>query len=264
MAFTPGISSPAPSGELYVIDGQSLCVVRDGAGAPRLPVGAPTAQALYLGERDGVACFARRLDDGEPAPAGSAPVPLRQLHGALPDEPFAIAARALGLTAWDHDHRFCGRCGAPTGRSPVERLRTCSQCGHGVYPRISPAVIVLVERDGRALLARNARFTLPFYSTLAGFVEVGETLEETVAREIREEAGIEVRDLRYFGSQPWPFSGSLMLGFTARWAAGEIVADPAELADAGWFAPDALPPLPPPISIARALIDDFVRRATAR
>ena len=119
---------------------------------------------------------------------------------------------------------------------------------------------MLVERDGRALLARNARFTLPFFSTLAGFVEVGETLEHAVAREVREEAGIDVTDIRYFGSQPWPFSGSLMIGFTARWARGEIVADPTELADAGWFAPDALPPVPPKLSIARELIDDFVAR----
>jgi NAD+ diphosphatase len=260
VAFIAGVSASASSGHLYVIQAQSLYVVRDGGGAPRIPHGAATAQAIYLGDLDGVACFARHAGDGEPAPAGSEPMALRQLHGALGDEEFAIAARALGLTAWDFDHRFCGRCGSPTERSTSERMRVCTRCRHTAYPRISPAVIMLVEREGRALLARNARFTLPFYSTLAGFVEVGETLEETVAREIREEAGIAVRDVRYFGSQPWPFSGSLMIGFTAHWAAGELVADPAELADAGWFAPDALPPLPPPISIARALIDDFVRR----
>jgi NAD+ diphosphatase len=138
------------------------------------------------------------------------------------------------------------------------------RCGFSAYPRLSPAVITLVERDGRALLARNALRNLPFFSVLAGFVEVGETLEETVHREIREEAGIEITDVRYFGSQPWPFTGSLMIGFTARWKAGEIQADTSEILDAGWFAADALPPLPPPLSIARALIDDFVRRAGQR
>ena len=148
-------------------------------------------------------------------------------------------------------------------RSVAERVRTCSRCSHGAYPRLSPAIIALVERDGRALLARNARFPVPFFSTLAGFVEVGETLEAAVAREIHEEAGVAVTDVRYFGSQPWPFTGSLMIGFTAKWAGGELVADPAELAEAGWFAPDALPRLPPPLSIARQLIDDFVRRATS-
>jgi NAD+ diphosphatase len=187
-------------------------------------------------------------------------VPLRQLFGALPDEAFAVAGRALGLTAWDRDHRFCGRCGGPTVRSARERARSCAGCGLAAYPRLSPAVIVLVERDGRCLLARNARTRMPFFSTLAGFVEVGETLEDCVHREIGEEAGITVTDVRYFGSQPWPFTGSLMVGFTARWAGGELVPDPEELADAGWFAPDALPLVPPPLSIARALIDDFVRR----
>jgi NAD+ diphosphatase len=181
----------------------------------------------------------------------------------LSDEDFGVAGRALGLTAWDRDHRFCGRCGSPTERSTTERVRTCTACKHGAYPRLSPAVIMLVERDGRALLARNARFTLPFFSTLAGFVEVGETLEHAVAREVREEAGIDVADIRYFGSQPWPFSGSLMIGFTARWGGGEIVADPVEVADAGWFAPGELPPIPPKLSIARELIDDFVARHEA-
>ncbi|HEX6839124.1 MAG TPA: NAD(+) diphosphatase, partial [Polyangia bacterium] len=249
-------------GRLYVVSGQSLLVVtRD--GAPRVPVGAAGEQALFVGELDGEPCFALHHSVAPPL-ADAAPVPLRQLFGALPDEDFGIAARALGLTAWDFDHRCCGRCGAPTVRSSTERLRTCTRCGHGAYPRISPAVIMLVERDGRALLGRNARFPYPFFSTLAGFVEVGETLEECVAREIREEAGIEVRDVRYFGSQPWPFTGSLMIGFTAAWAGGEIVADPAELAEAGWFAPDALPLLPPPLSIARQLIDDFVRRTAGK
>jgi NAD+ diphosphatase len=121
-------------------------------------------------------------------------------------------------------------------------------------------VIVLVERDGKCLLARNARTKMPFYSTLAGFVEVGETLEHCVAREIREEAGIELADIRYYGSQPWPFTSSLMVGFTAKWASGEIVAAPAEIFDAGWFAPDAIPLVPPKLSIAGQLIEDFVRR----
>jgi NAD+ diphosphatase len=261
VAFTPGITSTAREGRLYVVTGQALCVTHDPAdGAPRVPVGPPPAASIYLGELDGAPCFAHLLGDGEPPPEGSDPVALRQLFGALADEEFGVAGRALGITAWDRDHRHCGRCGAPTERSPTERLRSCSRCGHGAYPRLSPAVIALVERDGRALLARNARFPLPFFSTLAGFVEVGESLEHAVAREIHEEAGITIRDIRYFGSQPWPFTGSLMIGFTARWAGGDIVADPTEIADADWFAPDELPRIPPRLSIARELIDDFVRR----
>jgi NAD+ diphosphatase len=259
VAFTPGIASTAPEGRLYVVSDQSLCVVRGESGL-RVPVGAPGEDAICLGEMDGAPCFARPLAEGESPPAGTEMVPLRQLFGALPDQDFAIAGRALGLTAWDRDHRFCGRCGAATERSTVERVRTCPRCGLNAYPRLSPAVIGLVERDGRALLARNARFPGRFHSTLAGFVEVGETLEEAFAREIREEAGIDIRDIRYFGSQPWPFTGSLMIGFTASWAGGEIAADPSEIVDAGWFAADAMPALPPKLSIARELIDDFVRR----
>jgi NAD+ diphosphatase len=261
VAFTPGITSTATEGRLYVVTGQSLCVTYDASGGePRIPVGSVPRGAIYLGDLGATPCFARMLADGEAAPEGTDPIALRQLFGALPDDDFGVAGRALALTAWDHDHRFCGRCGAPTERSQTERLRTCARCGHGAYPRLSPAIIALIERDGRALLARNARFSLPFFSTLAGFVEVGETLEAAVAREIHEEAGIAITDIRYFGSQPWPFSGSLMIGFTARWAGGEIVPDPREIADASWFAPDELPRIPPKLSIARELIDDFVRR----
>lgn len=258
MAFVPGISSPASEGRLYVVTGQSLCVVRE-SGNMALPTGRAT-DAIYLGERDGDPCFARSLGEGEPPPTGSEPISLRQVFGVISDEDFGIAGRALGLTAWDRDHRFCGRCGAATERSLIERVRTCTACGHGAYPRLSPAIIVLVERDGRALLARNARFPRPFFSTLAGFVEVGESLEHAVAREVHEEAGIEVSEISYFGSQPWPFTNSLMLGFRARWAGGEIVADASEIAEAAWYAPDELPLIPPRLSIARELIDDFVRR----
>lgn len=254
MTFTPGVTTTATEGHLFVIAGQALCVL-EGPAVPRGPAG----DALYLGDLDGAPCFARVLGEDAP-PAGSTPTPLRQLYGALPEEQFAVATRALGFTAWDHDFRFCGRCAAPTERALAERMRACTACKFASYPRLSPAVIVLVEREGKCLLARNARTKMPFYSTLAGFVEVGETLEHCVAREIREEAGIELSDVRYFGSQPWPFTGSLMIGFTAKWASGELVPDPTEILDPGWFGPDEIPVVPPKLSIARELIDDFVRR----
>ena len=134
----------------------------------------------------------------------------------------------------------------------------CSSCDLHVYPRISPAIITLVRKGDLALLASNAKFPGAFYSTLAGFADIGESLEETLVREVREEVGIAVRDVRYFGSQPWPFPSSLMIAFTAEWESGEIVVDPAELSDAQWFAADALPMIPPPVSIARRLIDAWV------
>jgi NAD+ diphosphatase len=250
VTFVPGITTTATRGRIYALTGPALAVV-DG----EIPVGEALADDLYLGELDGEACFARvGIIDG------AQPMQLRQLFGTLTEEQFGVAGRALGFTAWDRDHLHCGRCGAPTVRSDKERVRTCTSCGFGAYPRLSPAVIMLIERDGKCLLARNARTRMPFSSTLAGFVEVGETLEETVAREVREEAGIEIQHIRYFGSQPWPFTNSLMIGFTAEWASGEIEMDPIEIMDAQWYAPDALPIVPPKLSIARALIDDFVAR----
>jgi NAD+ diphosphatase len=241
MTFEPGIHSDAARGKIFAISGANLALF-DGDAQP---------DDVYLGALDGEPCFARlAMVDGA--------MPLRQLFGALPEETFAVAGRALGLTAWDRDHKHCGRCGTPTARSTEERVRTCPACKFTSYPRLSPAVIMLVEKDGKALLARNARTKMPFSSTLAGFVEVGETLEDTVHREIREGVGIEVADVRYFGSQPWPFTSSLMVAFTARWERGELAPDGREILEADWFARDQLPVVPPPLSIARRLIDDFV------
>lgn len=260
MSFEPGVTSTAATGILFAYYGPALCVVRDG-DTMRLPRGTPAADAIVLGELNGSPCFAQLVADDALLP-DSELVQVRQLFDVLSEEEFGVAARGLGLTTWDRDHRFCSRCGSATVRSATERVRTCAACGYAAYPRISPAIIVLVERDGCCLLARNARTKSPFSSTLAGFVEVGETLEECVAREVYEEAGIRLADIRYFGSQPWTFTSSLMIGFTARWASGELTLDRTEIFDAAWYAPDALPVVPPKLSIARALIDDFVGRQT--
>ena len=186
---------------------------------------------------------------------------LRSLHALVDATEWNAAGRGTQLLDWLRDHAFCGRCGTPTELAPGERALRCPVDGHTAYPRLSPAVIVLVEReDGRALLARSGRWNVPMYSTLAGFVEPGESLEDTVHREIREEVGVEVTDIRYVSSQPWPFPNSLMLGFTAAWAGGEIVVDGDEIAEANWYTPDDLPMLPPPMSIARSLIDGWLAR----
>lgn len=189
---------------------------------------------------------------------------LRETFGAFGEAGFMAAGIATQVVEWATTHRYCGRCGTPTERLPDERCMKCPSCGLLAYPRIAPAVIVLVRRGEEALLARGARFPLPFFSTLAGFVEIGETLEQTVAREIREEVGIEVEDARYFGSQPWPFPHSLMVGFTARWASGEIRCDPSEIVEAAWYRRDALPPIPPRLSIARRLIDAWLQEPAPR
>lgn len=191
-------------------------------------------------------------------PGAFAPLGLRALHGAVADEVFAMAIRAVQVATFVDTHRFCGRCAAPTVPVEGERCLRCPSCGLAAYPRLSPVIIVLVRRGHEALLARSPSFPSAFYSALAGFVEIGETLEQTLVREVREEVGIEVRDARYFGSQPWPFPHQLMVGFTAEWADGEVRVDGVEISDARWFRADALPEVPPPLSIARQLIDAWV------
>ena len=185
-----------------------------------------------------------------------------RLFGDVDESTWITAGRAVQLVEWRRTHRFCGRCATPTEEAPEERSRRCPNCGLSAFPRLAPAVIALVERDdGRALLARNARWQTGMYSCLAGFVEAGETIEETVHREIREEVGIEVDEVRYRRSQPWPFPHSLMLGFSAHYAGGDIRCDGEEIADARWFSREDLPDLPGTISIARWLIEDWRHRA---
>ena len=205
-------------------------------------------------------CFALDLPEDCAAPTGMAFHSLRSLIGKMEEDLFWIGGRAVQIVAWARDHRFCGRCATATRPHPKDRAQVCPACGLISFPRLSPAIIVAVERDGHLLLAHNHRFPAGRYSVLAGFVEAGETFEQTVAREVWEEVSIQVRDVRYFGSQPWPFPNSLMVGFTARYAGGEIKVDPDELADADWFAPDQMPDLPDGISISRRLIDDFLTR----
>lgn len=182
---------------------------------------------------------------------------LRGLFGVLSEDLFGIAMRALSILNWENTHQFCSNCGSRARRRNDVLAIQCPQCGFTMFPRISPAVIVLVERGKKALLARANRFTEDMYSVIAGFVEPGETLERTVAREIKEETGIDVKDIRYFGSQPWPFPDSLMIAFTARYAGGEITVDNEEITEAKWFEADKLPNIPGKISIARSLIDWF-------
>jgi len=211
----------------------------------------------YLGNLDGTLCYTAEVDEEYDAPEGWSFQGLRRLYGRMDEELFGVAGRAVQIVDWNRTHQYCGQCGAPTGDHLRDRAKECAECGLISYPRISPAIIVLVRKDDRLLLARAHRHPPGFYSVLAGFVEPGETLEEAVAREIHEEVSIEVKDITYFGSQPWPFPNSLMVAFICDYAGGEIVLEEEELEDAGWFTTSELPPIPPKISISRSLIDWF-------
>jgi NAD+ diphosphatase len=211
----------------------------------------------YLGAMNGIDWYAAELADDGVVPQNVEFWGLRQLFGVVDDEMLWLAGHANHFIHWAGTHRFCGRCGAPTHEKSDERALFCEACGLVNYPRVSPAIIVAVLRDQRLLLARSTRIRTSFYSVLAGFVEPGETLEECVRREVREETGIAVANIRYFGSQPWPFPDSLMVAFTAEYAGGELALNPAEILDAGWFPATNLPPVPGKYSIARRLIDWF-------
>jgi NAD+ diphosphatase len=227
---------------------------------------APEAPRHVLGVLDGAACWAVDCEDLEPGgfdgPDLSALLPLMGLHGRVDDVRWTLAGRAVQLVDWDRSHRFCGRCGTPTEPAPGERARRCPACRQLAVPRLAPAVITLIEResDGSALLAHGVTFPVPMYSCLAGFVEPGEDLESAVRREVMEEVGVELGEVRYVHSQPWPFPHSLMIGFEATWASGDIRIDEHEIVDAAWFRPDDLPAIPPGLSIARSLIDAWVDR----
>lgn len=223
-------------------------------------LGLPQLGQHYLGHLDGRHCYAIQLAEETPLPKGMALEGLRQVYGRLDEDLFWIATRAVQIVDWDRTHRFCGRCGSPLRLKTTERAKECPDCGLLHFPRLAPAIIVLVERGNQLLLARSRHFMPGMYSVLAGFVEPGESLEEAVIREVREEVGVTVKDIQYFGSQPWPFPHSLMIGFTATYADGEITLDDAEIEDAGWFTADNLPQIPGKISIARKLIDWFMEK----
>ncbi|GHV77482.1 NADH pyrophosphatase [Spirochaetia bacterium] len=218
------------------------------------------------GEYGMAACM---LDTSAALPKGWRSIPIRQALSVAArgivtaGSPEGLLFRAYHIMQWRRESRYCGSCGSLNGDAPQGLARLCPVCGRQEFPRISPAVIVLVTNDrDEALLAHNANFQGGIYSLLAGFVEAGETLESTIIRELREEVNIEVDTIQYAASQPWPFPNSLMLGFTARYAGGALKPDGKEILDAGWFSRDALPNLPGNGSVARFIIDRWVSRGT--
>ena len=275
-SFTPLWSAPSPSrpgGLWFVLEGgrvltsasagqpDALCVP-EGEGPP-LPVDGARCIGL-LGE---VPCWAAWARTEAVAPRFTLE-PLRRLFDRLPDELVAVAGRAAQVLQFERTHRHCGVCANPTEESDGGRARRCPSCGEVYYPRIAPAMMVLVTREGpggrEVLLARGTRSVASIYSALAGFVEPSESLEDCVRREVDEEVGLKVRGLRYFGSQCWPFPHSLMVAFLAEHAGGEIRCQEGEIADAQWFPVGHLPAaLPHRLSVARRLIDHAAAEAAA-
>jgi len=269
MGFDPKIEPPDENGDTiywFAFQDSRLLVSEQAGGAdiPRMrnpgDLNIEAVRAQSAGSLNGRACYSAELARSCELPEGLSLQPLRSLWGVLQEDLFWQAGLAFQIMDFDRSHQFCGRCGEATRDNDGERAKVCPRCGLTVYPRISPAIITAITREDKILLARSARFPTALYSVLAGFVEPGETLEECVHREVAEEVGISVKNLRYFGSQSWPFPHSLMVGFTAEHAAGEIRIDEQEIVAAGWFTAEAMPRIPERLSISRRLIDWFLTR----
>lgn len=267
--FQPAVVVPEQlSGEHYwlaVVDGRVL-LLADDAGSP-LPLlrsfgltGLDALHRHYLGTLDGRHLFAVALATGTEAPPGMYFADLRQLLAAPDPLLFALGGRARQVLDWAADHRYCSRCGAATRAHAADRATVCTACGYTQYPRLAPCVIVLVTRGNEVLLARSPQFPPGMFSTLAGFIEAGENVEDAMVREVREEVGVNVASPRYVASQSWPFPHSLMLGFHAEWIGGDILVDGDEIVEAEWFSLDALPLIPPRGTISRQLLDAYVMR----
>jgi NAD+ diphosphatase len=263
--ITPPGSRTEPAVWLAFRKGEVL-VVR-GAGQPALPCcvdlaehGLAPRRHHYLGTYGGQHCYAAEVAEAAPLPEGWSVLGLRDLFGVVEETLAALSGRAWQILEWERNFQYCSRCGTPMEPRADERSRTCPKCRFTSYPPVSPAIMILITHGSKVLLARKAAFPAGRYSALAGFVEPGEMLEDTVIRETREEVGVEVKNIRYFGSQPWPFPHSLMIAFTAEYAGGELRPDGVEIEECHWFEAAALPKIPPPISISRRLIDTVAGR----
>jgi NAD+ diphosphatase len=267
LPFIPSHHEPTDAGAaplLFAFRRRDLLVTQDNE-LPSVSAidshGIEAVRTQYLGQLGDTHCFSAELDADVEAPSGLAFRDLRMLFAGLEPTLHALAGRAVQIVEWDRTHQFCGACGGATVLSESDRSRTCRKCQIPMYPRLAPAMIVAVEKDDEILLARSPHFPAGIFSVLAGFVEPGESVEEAVIREVWEETRIVAKNVRYFGSQPWPFPNSLMLGFTAQYESGEIDAADDEIEAADWFSVNDLPTtFPGNVSISQWLLNDFIAR----
>lgn len=215
---------------------------------------------FFLGELKGQNCFGIEASLEFDLPENYELIQLYEIGQLLDEQVFLAAGRANQLLNWEKTHRFCGRCGSKTENKKGEIAKRCPNCNHVMYPVICPAIIVAVTKGDKILLAHNSNFKNGMYSLIAGFVEAGEDLQSTVKREVFEEVGIKIKNIKPFMSSPWPFPNSLMLGFFAEYESGEIKVDGNEIEHADWFTKDNFPNLPKKFSLARKIIDEFIKR----
>ncbi|MEX1031941.1 MAG: NAD(+) diphosphatase [Cellvibrionaceae bacterium] len=215
----------------------------------------------YVGTYQGLPCYAVDVAATSQLPPGYHWRSLRGLiaSATIGQAEFAMVGCGLQVFNWDRGHQYCGQCGNSTVPHPSERARLCERCDINYYPRLSPCVIMLITRGDECLLARHAQYRSNFYSALAGFIEPGESVESALRREVAEEVSLRVKNLRYYGSQPWPFPGQLMLGFHADYESGEIAIDDVEIEDARWWHYKDLPSVPPAGTLSGMLIRHFVQ-----
>jgi len=238
----------------------SKMLVTESRGCFVLPYGEWSAgSTIYLGRWQGQPCRLIDLREEEESPEDLEPFGLVDENPQLPIELLSLGGMGRMILHWEKRSRFCGYCGQPTAWLPGDWGRGCDSCKNHLFPAIHPCAIVLVTRPGEVLLTRKPNWAPNRYSLVAGFQEFGESLEETAIREIAEETGIVAHNARYVGSQCWPFPSQVMVGFVADYAGGEVQVDTDELADARWFSVDDLPGLPPKRSIARYLLDTFLK-----
>jgi NAD+ diphosphatase len=250
---------PSSDPLVFAFVGERLVLTERGGALPASLAPFEVACSSTFGALDGRPAVFATLAREAGLPEGHRAVSLRGALFGLDAVLAQVGGLAAQLESFTRTHRFCGACGEATSPREGERALACVGCALTFYPRVHPAVIVLVVDDaGRVLMTRQASFPPGMYGLVAGFVEPGETLEACVRREVLEETGLEVSDVRYFGSQPWPFPHQVMIAFSARVAGGVLSVDHAELEEAAFFARDALPVLPPPLSIARYLVDAWL------